>query len=261
MTRRMRMVSSALALLLCAAVLATAAQAAIPASARSYSGFDKDGYPGDARLPALHRTFAFTGFWLNNPPGMTTNPWAGKRTVVRAAGFGFLILFNGRLDQELKQRDAAALGREDGAAAIAAAHREGFPAGAILFLDQEEGGALLPEQAAYLGAWIATVGASHLPRRHLRLWDSRSRRSRPHLHRAGRGSALSRRAALGLGRPLSALTRLRGARRASQLHPQRILPRSRLAVCAISAARGGHRRVPPHLCCRWPLLCARDAAL
>ncbi|MGA7886534.1 MAG: glycoside hydrolase domain-containing protein [Acidobacteriaceae bacterium] len=160
MTRRMRMVSSALALLLCAAVLATAAQAAIPASARSYSGFDKDGYPGDARLPALHRTFAFTGFWLNNPPGMTTNPWAGKRTVVRAAGFGFLILFNGRLDQELKQRDAAALGREDGAAAIAAAHREGFPAGAILFLDQEEGGALLPEQAAYLGAWIATVGAS-----------------------------------------------------------------------------------------------------
>ncbi len=149
---------------LCATLAAALALCALPAAAatpaHTYSGFDKDGYPGDVLLPALHRTFAFTGFWLNDPPGMTTNPWAGKRAVVRAAGFGFLILFNGRLDRELKHRDAAEIGREDGAAAIAAAGREGFPAGAIIFLDQEEGGALLDEQAAYLGAWIAAVNAS-----------------------------------------------------------------------------------------------------
>ncbi|MGA7522907.1 MAG: glycoside hydrolase domain-containing protein [Acidobacteriaceae bacterium] len=127
---------------------------------RGYFGFDKNGYPGDWFLPALHRMFAYTGFWLNDPPGMNANPWAGKRAVVRAAGFGFLILFNGRLDAQLKAGDAAALGREDGEAAVKAAEREGFPQGAVIFLDQEEGGALLAEQAAYVGVWIAGVERS-----------------------------------------------------------------------------------------------------
>jgi hypothetical protein len=131
--------------------------AAMPATPQTYIGFDKNGYPGDDLLPALHQTFGFTGYWLNNPPGMSRNPWAGKRSVVRAAGFGFLILFNGRLDAELKNHDAAALGRKDAAAAIADAQAEGFPRGAVIFLDQEEGGSLLPEAATYLGAWISTV--------------------------------------------------------------------------------------------------------
>ncbi|MGB9145849.1 MAG: glycoside hydrolase domain-containing protein [Acidobacteriaceae bacterium] len=141
-----------------ACVLGTSLAAA--QSARTYYGFDKDGYPGDALLPELRQHFTFTGYWLNNPPGMSSNPWVGKRSVVRAAGLGFLILFSGRVDAALKGHDAAALGRADGAAAIAAAKREGFPAGAVIFLDQEEGGALLPEQASYLGAWFAAVGRS-----------------------------------------------------------------------------------------------------
>jgi hypothetical protein len=128
-------------------------------SQSTYLGFDKDSYPGDDLLPALRRDFAWTGYWLNNPPGMTSNPWEGKREVIRSAGLGFVILFNGRLDAQLKG-DAAALGRQDAAAAIASAKREGFPKGAIIFLDQEEGGALLPEQAAYIGAWITDVGHS-----------------------------------------------------------------------------------------------------
>lgn len=147
----------------CTAVLAVCL-CALPVCAATpvhrYYGFDKDAYPGDALLPALHRTFAFTGYWLSHPPGMDTNPWAGKRAIVRAAGFGFLLLFNGRLDAGLTHHDPAALGRADAASAIAAARREGFPAGAVIFLDQEEGGALLPEQAAYLGAWIAAVNQS-----------------------------------------------------------------------------------------------------
>ena len=144
--------------LLCVSLLLAAVS--IPATAQTFAGFDKNGYPGDDLLPALHRTFAYTGYWLNAPPGMTANPWAGKRGVVRAAGFGFLILFNGRLDAQLRGKDAAALGREDGDAAVAAARREGFPLGAVLFLDQEEGGSLLGEQAAYLGAWIDAVDHS-----------------------------------------------------------------------------------------------------
>lgn len=126
----------------------------------TYIGFDKNAYPGDDLLPALHRTFAYTGYWLNIPPGMTADPWVGKRTVVRAVGFGFLVLFNGKLDVQLKNRNAAELGREDAASAIKAAKQEGFPIGAIIFLDQEEGGSLLPEQADYIGAWIAAVAHS-----------------------------------------------------------------------------------------------------
>ena len=80
-------------------------------------------------------------------------------------GFGFLVVANGRLDKEINRsiklgKPAAALGQQDAAAATAAAKREGFPAGTILFLDQEEGGRLLPEQAAYLLAWTEAVAAS-----------------------------------------------------------------------------------------------------
>ncbi|HTA85733.1 MAG TPA: glycoside hydrolase domain-containing protein [Silvibacterium sp.] len=122
-----------------------------------YLGFDKNNYPGDDLLPTLHRTFAYTGFWLNNPPGMTSNPWASKRAVLQEAGFGFLILFNGRLDSQLKGQDAIALGTADAKAAVRAVQREGFPSHVLIFIDQEEGGRLLPEQAAYLDAWFAGV--------------------------------------------------------------------------------------------------------
>jgi hypothetical protein len=128
-----------------------------PGQSRSYLGFDKNAYPGDDLLPALHRTFAYTGYWLNDPPGLRSNPWDGKRAVVRQAGFGFALLFNGRLDQELRGKDAAALGAADADSAAAAALREGFPAHAVIFLDQEQGGRLLTEQAAYLGAWFAQL--------------------------------------------------------------------------------------------------------
>lgn len=80
--------------------------------------------------------------------------------MLKANGFGFLILYNGRLDAQLKGKDAAALGRSDAAAAISAAQKEGFPRDAILFLDQEEGGRLLPEQSAYLFAWVAAIRGS-----------------------------------------------------------------------------------------------------
>jgi Domain of unknown function (DUF1906) len=122
----------------------------------SYLGFDRNEYPGDDNLKALRKTFAFAGYWLSDPPGSKTNTWIGKRSKVEAAGFGFLVLFNGRLYRDLKV-NAAALGKSDGDAAIAAARRERFPWQTIIFLDQEQGGRLLPEQKAYLFAWIDEV--------------------------------------------------------------------------------------------------------
>lgn len=134
-----------------------------------YLGFDLNLYPGDNALPALRRHFAFTGYWLNTPPGEDSNTWMGKRGVLLHAGFGFLVLFNGRLDAELVKAQRAhtspeSLGQKDAAAAVAAAEREHFPAHTILFLDQEEGGRLLDEQAAYLFAWTEAVARSgYLP--------------------------------------------------------------------------------------------------
>jgi hypothetical protein len=131
----------------------------------AYLGFDRNTYPGDANLKALRQTFSYTGYWLNNPPGEKTNTWAGHRAAVEAAGFGFLVLFNGRLYAELKSAElktvgnAARLGQSDAQAAVAAARREGFPAHTIIFLDQEQGGRMLPEQKAYIYAWVDAVTA------------------------------------------------------------------------------------------------------
>ena len=46
------------------------------------------------------------------------------------------------------------------AVAVEAARKEGFPGGTIIFLDQEEGGRMLPEQRAYVYAWVDAVNAS-----------------------------------------------------------------------------------------------------
>jgi len=131
------------------------------AQGRAYLGFDRNVYPGDANLKALHQTFAYTGYWLNHPPGEKTNTWTGRRRAVESAGFGFLVLFNGRLYAGLKSvANARRFGRADAQTAAAAARREAFPPHTILFLDQEQGGRMLPEQKAYIYAWVDGVIAA-----------------------------------------------------------------------------------------------------
>jgi hypothetical protein len=130
-------------------------------NATAYLGFDRNAYPGDGNLTTLHQTFSYAGYWLNNPPGEKANSWAGHRAAVQSAGFGFLVLFNGRLYAELKSvSNATRLGRSDAALATAAAKREGFLPDAIIFLDQEQGGRMLPEQKAYIFAWVDGVAAA-----------------------------------------------------------------------------------------------------
>lgn len=125
----------------------------------TYLGFDRNDYPDDANLATLRQSFAYTGYWLNNPPGANSNSWAGKRPTLKSAGFGFLVLFNGRLYKELK-RNPEAVGQADAKAAIEAARREGFPSHTVIFLDIEEGGRMLAEQKAYIYRWIDDVTAA-----------------------------------------------------------------------------------------------------
>ena len=91
----------------------------------------------------------------------SSNSWTGHRAAVESAGFGFLVLFNGRLYAQLKTvANATRLGRSDARAAAAAARREGFPRATIIFLDQEQGGRMLPEQKAYIYAWVDGITAA-----------------------------------------------------------------------------------------------------
>ena len=128
----------------------------ISPSRPAYLGFDRNQYPGDANLAALRKSFSYSGYWLNNPPGETSNTWTGKRQLLVKEGFGFLVLFNGRLYSELK-KNAGAIGKADAAKAVTTARKEGFSPGTIIFIDQEQGGRMLPEQRAYLHAWIDGV--------------------------------------------------------------------------------------------------------
>ena len=135
--------------------------ASLHAQTASYLGYDRNDYPGDANLKTLHQTFSYSGYWLNSPPGERTNSWAGHRAAVESAGFGFLVLFNGRLYAELKSvANAARVGKSDARAAVAAARREGFPTQTLIFLDQEQGGRMLAEQKAYIYAWVDGVTAA-----------------------------------------------------------------------------------------------------
>jgi Rv2525c-like, glycoside hydrolase-like domain len=128
---------------------------------QTFLGFDRNDYPGDSRLAGLRKVFSFTGYWLNVPPGAKNNTWIGKRTILREARFGFVVLFNGRADAELrKSADPGATGRADAEAAVEAARHEGFPANTVIFLDQEEGGRMLPEQNSYIYAWVDGVSGS-----------------------------------------------------------------------------------------------------
>jgi hypothetical protein len=172
----MRLLATTLpALFLFAAVACAQQTASTPgnhspsATTQNPIGFDSNDYPGDDALPALRRHFAFAGYWLNNPPGAHQNSWQGKREALLHNNFGFLVLANGKLEAEIKKAKRAgttptALGTKDAAAAVAAAQREHFPAHTIIFLDQEEGGRLLPDQSAYLLAWTEAVAHSgYLP--------------------------------------------------------------------------------------------------
>jgi len=144
-------------------ILAASSHAQTP---KTYIGFDRNLYPGDATLPALRRHFDFTSFWLTNPPGATHNTWTGKRPALLAQGFGFLVLANGRTESQIKSasksaaQTPAAQGQKDAQVAAASAQREGFPPHTLIFLDQEEGGRLTAEQSAYLFAWTETLAST-----------------------------------------------------------------------------------------------------
>jgi hypothetical protein len=146
----------------CAILAATILLLGASSSSSTYLGFDANEYPSDAALGGLRRTFSFGGYWLNVPPGSNSNGWTGRRQALLDAGFGFLVLFNGRTSNELKSpANAGALGKAGADLAVAAARREGFHSGTVIFLDQEEGGRMSDAQIAYIFGWVDEVIAGN----------------------------------------------------------------------------------------------------
>ena len=136
-------------------LIAPASAQESPANAQAFLGFDLNSYPGDAALPILRKTFEFAGYWLSAPPEARQNNWQGKRELLLAQKFGFLLLFKGPQSKQLRSNSQAiAKGAADAVRAAAAAQKESFPPHAIIFLDIEEGGRLPPTYHAYLHAWV-----------------------------------------------------------------------------------------------------------
>ncbi|HKN74212.1 MAG TPA: glycoside hydrolase domain-containing protein [Candidatus Acidoferrum sp.] len=153
-------IAAALILFSCRATPQPDAQTVSPPqqSPQAFFGFDRNIYPGDDAMKSLRRDFAFSGYWLSAPPGEKASTWAGKREFVRSLGFGFLVLYRGREERELKDpKMAESLGEADAKATAAAAKREGFPANTIIFLDIEEGGRLSPAYHSYIQGWLWTL--------------------------------------------------------------------------------------------------------
>ena len=130
------------------------AQAAQMQPHGGFLGFDRNDYPGDAVMGQLRKQFSFTGYWLTPPPEERGNSWAGKRKVLEAQGYGFLLLARGRALKKIRSATTAQqVGINDAGEAVRSARAEGFAAGAIIFLDVEDGGRLPASYHAYLKAW------------------------------------------------------------------------------------------------------------
>ena len=100
-----------------------------------------------------------TGSALRRVRRRTAGPGIGPRLSPRDLDFS--CCSTDGFYAELKTvANATRMGRSDARAAAAAARREGFPQATIIFLDQEQGGRMLPEQKAYIYAWVDGVIAA-----------------------------------------------------------------------------------------------------
>ena len=129
-----------------------------------YLGLDRNLYPGRPDAAYNRKTFLIHRILAQqtDPDSPTLGQENGRSshpTTWASSFYGTAGLMRINLEKAKGGTLATALGVADGHAAIQAAKREGFPAGTTIFLDQEQGGRLLQEQADYLFAWTEGVSA------------------------------------------------------------------------------------------------------
>jgi len=165
-----------------------------PRAAAGFAGFDTGIYPGDAALRAWRQAspYQWVGYYLTAPCHRDVS-WSGKREQLVAMGWGTAVIYLGQQDWGAMPSRApaaadtaaradstamrpqqpaavaapppacsaanlsAARGTADAADAIARTAGEGFPSGAVVYLDVERVTAVSPALADYVRAWVDGV--------------------------------------------------------------------------------------------------------
>jgi hypothetical protein len=133
------------------------------ATATQGSGFDTGSYPGDAALTtwAAGSPYRFVGFYFDAPCHTTTTfkTWKGKYPHIKASGLGLAIIYVGLQQGGCGQASLSrAKGIAHGQDTVAKFATEGFPNGAVVFLDVEHyNGTLSAPMEDYIRGWISAT--------------------------------------------------------------------------------------------------------
>jgi len=125
-----------------------------------FAGFDRGAYPGDATMAWLraNSNLVWCGYYLGPTPSHPGTTWMGKRAQLSGAGWGIAPVFVGQqVIPPGSLNPSAATGVTDGNTTVQLMLNEGFPPGAYVYLDLENGPPLTPAQQDYVGSWCDTV--------------------------------------------------------------------------------------------------------
>ncbi len=108
--------------------------------------------------------YQFVGFYLDAPchTTHTFRTWQGKYKFLNSLGWGLIVVYVGRQQTGCGSSSLSrAQGLTDGADAVAKCRTEGFPNGAILYLDIEHfDGPISPAMSDYFRGWLNVVLSS-----------------------------------------------------------------------------------------------------
>lgn len=134
-----------------------------PLTTIQWSGFDTGSYPGDTAISAWasKSPYRFVGFYFD-APCHTTNTfktWKGTYPHLKASGLGLAIVYVGLQQGGCGQAKLSrAKGIEHGQDTVTKFAAEGFPKGAVVFLDVEHyNGALSAPMEGYIRGWISAI--------------------------------------------------------------------------------------------------------
>jgi len=128
-----------------------------------WSGFDTGSYPGDAAITAwaAKSPYRFVGFYFDAPCHTTATfkTWTGRYPHIKGSGLGLAIIYVGLQQGGCGQAKLSrAKGIEHGLDTVTKFAAEGFPDGAVVFLDVEHyGGTLSAPMEDYIRGWISTI--------------------------------------------------------------------------------------------------------
>ena len=126
----------------------------------AYAGFERSDPPTPEQMAWLkaNSNLSWCGYYLGPTPSHFARTWRGRRAGLVAAGWGLAPIYVGQQVQgpgsEIVTPGQGALDGADTCRLLAA---EGFPPGAFVYLDLENGPPFTTPQQQYVAAWIDAV--------------------------------------------------------------------------------------------------------